>query len=181
MKRRAFVEKLGVGSAALVSLSAMGSAQDQGHEHKPVSGPLASATVSFGQWPNDDQPLNRFPNSSPAARNSHRLVPHEVTIKAGGAVNFVIAGLHNVQVYGDGTQPGDVNANLTTPTTGTPAGVPIINDPTNRLYLGLDPSLFPRDRVEVVHFADPGTYLVICGIQPHFVNDHMFGFVTVLP
>ena len=96
-------------------------------------------------------------------------------------MNFVIAGLHTPQVYGDGTQPADVNASLTTPTTGTPAGVPIINDPLNRIYRGLDPSLFPRDRVEVVHFPNPGTFLVICGVQPHFVNDNMFGFVTVLP
>lgn len=94
--------------------------------------------------------------------------------------SFLIAGLHNPQVYGDGTQPGDIDATLTTPTTGTPAGVPIINDPQNRLYRGLDPSLLPRDRVELVHFPNPGHYLVICGVQGHFVNDQMFGFVKVL-
>jgi plastocyanin len=106
-----------------------------------------------------------------------------VKIKAGGTVNFIIAGLHNVNVYDDGTQPGDINTTITRPTTGVPAGVPLINDPNRRIYSGLDPSRQPNtfDRVEVVHFPKPGTYLVICGVRPHFVNDHMFGFVKVVP
>jgi plastocyanin len=141
---------------------------------------LSSATVSFGEWMTTP-PLDRFPNASPAAGNHHALVPREVKIKAGGTVNFIIGGLHQVIVYDDGTKPGDVNATLTTPTTGTPAGVPLINDPNRRIYRGLDPSLQDRDRVEVVQFANPGTFLVICGVQPHFVNDNMFGFVRVLP
>jgi hypothetical protein len=76
---------------------------------------------------------------------------------------------------------GDIDVEKTTPSTGTPAGVPLIDDPTNRIYRGLDPSLQPRDRGEVVYFPKPGTYLVIRGVQSHFVNDGMFGFVTVLP
>jgi uncharacterized cupredoxin-like copper-binding protein len=36
------------------------------------------------------------------------------------------------------------------------------------------------DRVEVVHFPDPGTYLVVCGILPH-LQAGMYGWVTVLP
>jgi plastocyanin len=31
----------------------------------------------------------------------------------------------------------------------------------------------------VVHFSKPGTYLVICAIRSHFVNDGMYGFVVV--
>ena len=61
-----------------------------------------------------------------------------------------------------------------------PPGPPLINDPNNRVYRGLDPSLQPQDRVEVVHFANDGVYLVICGVRPHFVNDHMFGYVRVV-
>jgi len=26
-----------------------------------------------------------------------------------------------------------------------------------------------------------GKFLVICGVQPHFVNDQMYGWVRVLP
>jgi len=119
------------------------------------------------------------------------LIPNQVTIKAGGAVNFIIGGFHQPIVYGDGTKSTDINVDdtiLTTGQTPTPA-VPLINDATDRIYRGLDPSLQPldrsgafgQDRVEVVHFSTPGTYLVICGIRGHFVNDRMFGFVKVLP
>jgi hypothetical protein len=57
---------------------------------------------------------------------------------------------------------------------------PIINDPNRRIYRGVDPSLQARDRVEVVNFSKPGTYLVICGVLPHF-QEGMYGYVRVLP
>ncbi len=209
MKRRKFLEQVGVGSAAFATLPGIASGQD--HAHGQLSGPLANATVSFGQWPADpDNPLSRFPNLSPQARNVHQLLPNEVTIKAGGAVNFIIAGFHHVLVYDDGTQPGDIVVD--------PA-VLLIDYAPGRIYRGLDPStltlltivqpataapfapviipaipaappnaaspaffaLAVRDRVEVVQFPKPGTYLVICGVRPHFVNDKMFGFVKVNP
>jgi hypothetical protein len=77
--------------------------------------------------------------------------------------------------------PDDIDADLTTFSTGMPADTVLIDDPTNRIYRGPDPTLFPRDRSEVVHFPNPGTYLVICGLHSHFVEDGMFGFVEVLP
>jgi hypothetical protein len=48
MKRREFVEQLGIGSAILAAAGAAEAAQ-MGHEghHRPLTGPLASATVSF--------------------------------------------------------------------------------------------------------------------------------------
>jgi len=143
----------------------------------PFDGPLSNATVSFGEWMT---PVDRFPNVSLPTANHHELIPREATIKAGGTVNFIIAGFHNINVYADGTQPEDINTALTVPVT-QPPGPPLIDDPNNRIYRGLDPSLQPRDRVEVVHFANPGRYLVICGVFPHFVNDRMYGFVRVLP
>ena len=80
--------------------------------------------------------------------------------------------------------------------------VVLIDDPINRIYRGQDPSLQPlerspnateflQDRVEVVRFLEPGTYLVICGVRGHFLGTldqpppnpnpqpPMFGFVTV--
>ncbi|MCI0348614.1 MAG: hypothetical protein L0Z53_04240, partial [Acidobacteriales bacterium] len=125
-------------------------------------------------------PLDRFPDvSAPVVPNQHQLIPNEAMIRAGGAVNFVIAGFHHVIVYGDGTQPSAINAgNTVMPTAGGP---PLIADPNNRIYRGLDPSLQPQDRVEVVLFPNPGRYLVICGVLPHFANDNMFGFVKVIP
>jgi hypothetical protein len=68
-------------------------------------------------------------------------------------------------------------------------GPPIIDVTTNRICRGLDPSVLPalqagntnlQDRVEVVQFSAPGSYLVICGVLPHFVNDNMFGYVKVV-
>ena len=143
--------------------------------------PLNNATVSFGQWMSSP-PLDRFPNfrGSPTT-NVHRITPNVVTIKAGGSVNFIVSGLHNIAIYDDGVQPTDINIALTTPTTNpAPPIVPIINDPTNRIYRGVDPTLQAIDRVEVVNFPEPGTYLVICGVLPHFVEG-MYGYVRVIP
>ena len=116
-----------------------------------------------------------------ATGTEHQLIPFTVTIEAGGTVNFIISGLHQVIVYDDGTRPEDIDTTLTTTTTGaTPSpAVVLIDDPMHRIYRGPDPSLFPRDRVEVVYFPNPGVYLVICGVRNHFVNDGMYGFVKV--
>jgi plastocyanin len=144
------------------------------------SGPLSNATVSFGSWMTSP-PLDRVLASPPPA-NHHELVPQIAKIKVGGTVNFIIAGLHQVIVYDDGTQPADIDITLLSPPAPGTMFPPNINDPDRRIYRGLDPRvLFPTlDRVEVVHFADPGTYLVICGVLPHF-QEGMYGYVRVLP
>src|SRR4051812_23565017 len=123
MKRREFFEKAGIGSAALVlpaltpaSSAAKGTGrqeQEQEHEHghdrqDAMEGPQASADVSFGQW-DLTTPLDRFPNVSDRTRNNHHLIPGVVEIKAGGSINFIIAGFHHVLIYGDGTKPEDIN------------------------------------------------------------------------
>lgn len=154
----------------------------------------ANATVSFGVW-QTEPPFDRFPPNNPndRTRNDHRVLPNEAIIQAGGAVNFAISGFHQPIVYDVGTQPEDIDVNNTTQTTG-PNPLPrvdLINDSTHRIYRGPDPSLQPlslsgaviQDRVEVVRFLNPGTYLVICGIQGHFLGSAtqppMYGFVTV--
>jgi hypothetical protein len=191
MKRREFVERFGIGSAALLSggtlAGAAGPAQSGpggGHDHEPMSGALSSATVSFGQW-RTDPPLNRFPNVPPApSANQHLLIPFVATIRPGGSVMFVIAGLHQVAIYAPGTRLTDINPALTVPVTQPPVppGVefpPLIDDPTNRVYRGVDPTLVPLDRVETVTLASPGKYLVICAFLPHFL-DNMHGFINVV-
>jgi plastocyanin len=140
---------------------------------------LDAATVSFGQW-QTDPPLDRLTaNPAGGAGNNHEVIPSVITIEAGGAVNFATSGLHNVVVYDDGTQPEDIST--ANPLPGAAGG--IIDDANKRVYRGFDPNLIPnnnqRDRVEVLHFPKPGTYLVICGVVNHFVNDRMFGFVEV--
>jgi plastocyanin len=137
-----------------------------------------SATVSFGAWVTSPA-TDRFPNLNPRFNNHHELVPKRVTIKAGGTVNFIISGLHQVIVYDRRTKPTDIDTNLLIPSTGGAQFPPLINDPNNRIYRGLDPSLLPQDRVEVVHFDEPGLYLVICGVLPHF-QEGMWGYVRVV-
>jgi len=127
---------LGIRPKAAPADSQGAAAQDAHHEHfggTPVTGPLANATVSFGAWPaNSEAPLDRNPNRSPNNRNVHRLIPHEVTIKEGGSVNFIIAGFHWVGVYDDGTEPSDIVV---------PAPPTLfIDDPNHRIYRGPNPA-----------------------------------------
>lgn len=199
MKRREFFVKAGIGSAAVTALASPRRAEaatktGNQHEHlAAISGPLATATVSFGAWASG---ADRHPNLGATATNTlnaHVVIPNEVNIKAGGTVNFIIAGFHQVIVYGDDTSPDDIDTSLRVPTAVQP-GPPLINDPDNRVYRGLDPSVLPvlngpsqgpgepkiQDRVEAVQFTEPGRYLVICGVLPHFLGG-MYGYVKVNP
>jgi plastocyanin len=192
MKRRQFVEQLGIGSAVLAAASVAHAAQGE-HEHKALTGPLASATVSFGAWPvgTPEVPRDRFTLPfAPQGPNVHSLLPHEVTIKEGGSVNFVLAGFHHVVVYAPGKDPNEVSQSVLLPIPNAPAAVGLIDDPQGRVYRGLDPriispaapaqpNLLFQDRVEVVGFSKRGTYLVICAVNVHF-NDGMFGWVKVI-
>jgi hypothetical protein len=179
MKRRDFFASLAAAGVAAPAMAAQ-------HDHSPLNGPFANATVSFGQWLTGQD--RQVVNPPPPTANGHLLLPHTAFVKAGGAVNFIIAGLHQVVVYGPGKRPGDVNLDPTTfipnplPSPPAPPFPPLINDAENRVYRGPDPRLlFPNlDRVEVVKFPNPGLHLVICGVVPHFQNDNMFGWVWVL-
>jgi plastocyanin len=163
-------------------------------QHELQSDPLSTASMTFGAWrTNVNPPTDRHvsPQSSPGI-NWHPVTPQHVTIKAGGTVSFVIAGLHQIAVYDSGIQPSDINVSLS-----APDALNLIDDPNGRLYRGLNPvplrtpisvgtpptiqHVVLRDRVEVLHFANPGTYLVICTVRTHFVNDQMWGWVKVLP
>jgi len=155
-----------------------------GSARAALNDPLSNATVSFGAW-KTNPPFDRMTQPATPPTNEHVVVPQIAKIKAGGAVNFIIAGLHQVVVYDDGTQPEDISlANvLPDPAPMVPPDFPpLVDDPNGRLYRGPDPRLlFPNlDRVEVVHFGEPGTYLVICGVLPHFTTG-MYGFVKVVP
>ena len=184
MKRRQFVERLGMSSAVLAAAGVAAQAAQDDHDHRALTGPLANATVSFGAWPvgTVQVPTDRTVNPlAPFGPNVHALLPQEVTIKEGGAVNFVLAGFHHVVVYAPGKDPNEVSQSVLLPIPGAPAVVGLIDDPQGRIYRGLDPRLANtfQDRVEVVGFSKRGTYLVICAVNVHF-NDGMFGWVKVI-
>ena len=208
MKRREFFQRASLGSAGIVTLAAQGSANAQSnvntHDHGAISGPLATATVSFGAWSSGTSRRPNIGATAGLANNVHALIPNDVKIKAGGTVNFIIAGFHLIAVYGNSKRPQDIAANVTVVPQGAPAPAPpLIDDPADRVYRGIDPTVLPflqgpaqasvlppgttatfqpvlQDRVEVVHFPDPGKYLVICAVLPHFKNG-MYGYVNVIP
>jgi hypothetical protein len=158
----------------------------------------AIANVSFGLW-ETDPPLDRLVADPAAGASDHNeIIPTIATIRIkqddDGGVNFIISGGHVVTVYDDGTQPGDIDPNSIEPNCPPPpitspcspvnaAGVPsaggILSDADRRIYRG-QTFTGRRDGVEVVRFAKPGTYLVICARKNHF-DDGMFGFVRVVP
>ena len=161
-----------------------------------------NATVSFGQWdPNASNllpaevPLDRFLADPGMGRgNNHEQLPKVVEIGAGDSVSFIISGGHVLAIYDDGHQPEDINltnieqdnpaTTMVNEACATTAGG-ILSDADRRIYRG--PCFVGRrDGVEVVQFAKPGTYLVICARKDHFAIPNtvpqqfeMFGFVEV--
>src|SRR3954467_2482552 len=194
MKRRNFVMSVIAGSAVTAAVPAaavlrgQSSSNDDKHEHhdgghdEGISGPLADATVSFGAW-HTTPAQDRFLAATPPTANVHVVAPFEAKIKAGGTVNFIISGFHILGVYAPGTEFEEVNGTLTAAIPGAPPMFPtVVNDTLNRIYRGVNPFDLPLgkfgpvlDRSEVVHFAEPGRYLVVCLFSPHFA-ERMHGY-----
>lgn len=134
-----------------------------------------SVTVSFGAGLNTAQPGNAA---------NHHVLPRTIRLKAGGVVNFAVAGFHQIFVYQPGVGPADIDLSTTSPP------FPFINDLRNLYYKGINPAGGPlatlptanpsnaSNRVEPVSFSEPGTYLVICNVRGHFL-DGMYAFVVV--
>jgi hypothetical protein len=201
--RRDFLK---ISGGALLAAGSVGVLESSAQHHKATNpksveaiapgDPLGSATVSFGGWMTGfTPPIDRFtaPLPPPPA-NHHDLIPNVAKIKTGGYVNFIISGLHIVAIYNNGTTPADIAASIQAGNLAPLGGIlpPVVNLATNRVYRGPNPVSFPGDagppfvppiinldRVEVVQFDTPGTYLVICAVVPHF-NEGMFGYVRVL-
>ena len=130
-----------------------------------LAAPDDTASVLFGR-PDTGSPHNEPPEviHDGSLTAVDRLTPGTVTISAGGSVDYSVRGFHQVAVYDAGTQPSDIA--ITGP-------FPFVNDPSNRLDLGV-PTV---DRT--VTFENPGRYLVLCNIAPHFEFAKMYGWVIV--
>jgi hypothetical protein len=198
--KRSIISMIGILTFCGIALSASSAMADNKD---------GNVTVSFGQWdPSDPDllaPLDRLVGDPAGGVGVNDIViPANVTIKAGDAVSFIISGGHVVTVYADGTKPEDIDTTVTETADRCPTTAGgVINDPTDRIYRGpcfssvstvntVPPTMPPasltvvrRDGVEVVQFAKPGTYLVICARKNHFINSttgefQMFGFVKVV-
>jgi plastocyanin len=185
-------------SAALGAEQKPGNGNEHAHDNRPLTDKRAHVVVAFGQWDADPAaPLDRQPigdNGENAGRNIHEVLPFEVEVDAGGAVSFIISGLHQILIYGPGTKLADVQAAAlpATDLPGPPVG--LVNYAVNRVYRGPDPRVLQYaplavqppatngnlviDRVEAVNFKEPGRYLVVCGVRPHF-DQGMAGYVNV--
>ena len=155
---------------------------------------LSNVEVSFG----------RGLNTPPGAAINHAVLPKDIKVKAGGVVDFGIAGFHDIIIF----KPGVTLQDLLDAGGGVypDAGFPFVfpSDPNVPLppdvafltdsiyYRGINPAGGPpqtppttvvsnaMNRSEPVAFLDPGTYLVICNVRPHLING-MYAYVKVLP
>ena len=149
------------------------------HDDRPRNDKRAFAQVSFGQWdadpavPFDRQPINT--DTENRTRNVHDVLPFEVEIDAGGAVSFLISGVHQILVYGPGSKLEDVQAAWAA--AGSPFLPPVppglVDYAEDRVYRGLNPFALQYlplgnaasgyhgnlvvDRVESVNFKDART------------------------
>jgi hypothetical protein len=146
-----------------------------------MAGPDASASVQFGNtevgspFPVGPPPIV-IHDSSPSAQ--FNLVPRTAVVGSGGTVTFTVgvAGPtspqrvpHQVAVCRLGIGPDDVV--IANPT------ALLINDP-NCPVVGPTP---PSGVGAVVSktFTEPGRYLVLCNLRPHFTEFDMYGWVNV--
>jgi plastocyanin len=206
--RRNLLKAAAIGGATATGLTAVfasernaaaqkpGQGSDHAHDNRPLTGKRANTVVAFGQWDVDPAaPFDRQPINSNRLRNIHQLLPFEAEIDAGGAVSFAISGVHQIVIYADGTEFDDLLAAYLfagSPVVAGPAPPPLIEYATGRIYRGLDPRVLTyavpvtepptvnlnQDRIESVNFKEPGRYLVVCGVQPHFLEG-MHGYVKV--
>jgi plastocyanin len=133
---------------------------------------------------------------------NHVVLPREIKIKAGGVVDFAVAGFHDIVIFKPGftleqlVEAGNGQYPLTPPVFVIPvdpnaALPPALAFLAERIYYrGLNPAGGPLatpvtanpsnvfNRSEPVAFLERGTYLVICNIRPHLL-DGMYAYVQV--
>jgi hypothetical protein len=143
----------------------------------------SSVTASFG----------RGLNTPPGNAVNHVILPGEIKVKAGGVVDFGVAGFHDIVIFKPGVQlsdlidagGGQLPAFSQTFVIQPDPTLPVLNIPTlvdQIYYRGLNPAGGPpgtpatinpsnaSNRGEPVAFLEAGTYLVICNVRPHLLN-----------
>ncbi|HEY7671852.1 MAG TPA: hypothetical protein VIC71_06525 [Gammaproteobacteria bacterium] len=153
-------------------------------------------TVAFGAGLNTAQPGNS---------DNHHVIPDTIRVNVGDVVNFAVSGFHIIRVYGNGVTlsqvkleiPDECEVNPIPPATFPPQcgapPVPVVSPGALAVYYqGINSLVSPQpgppfampspatNRIEPVSFLQPGRYLVICAVLPHF-NDKMYAWVEVRP
>ena len=147
-----------------------------------IAGPPAEATVRFG---NPDAGTLRFGPEHQSAHAFDNIIPGTTVIRAGGTVTFEVVAPHRVAIYEPGTTPDDIRLipGVTLFNHAGPPGPPFIpnfylDEPNGRVFLDPAPAFGPPHSVQYT-FAEPGRYLVICAIRPHFAIMKMYAWVEV--
>lgn len=157
---------------------------------------LSNVRVSFGRGLNTAQPGNPV---------NHAVLPSEIKVKAGGVVDFGIAGFHDIIIFKPGFTLDDLRdagggdfpsspifpfVLPADPMAPLPPDLAFLNDQI--YYRGINPAGGPPgtppvaspsnslNRNEPVAFLARGTYLVICNVRPHLL-DGMYAYVRVIP
>jgi plastocyanin len=138
----------------------------------------SSAVVRFGR---NDVGTDFFPPGShdQSLHADDTLFPRTVVIDAGGWVRFdAPPNIHQIAIYNPGKNVKDVNVSLTTASHASCPPLPLIDDPVLRRggALTARECFLPWSHTET--FDDPGRYLVICTVLPHF-QVGMYGWVIV--
>jgi plastocyanin len=179
--------------ATAVATSSYTSADERDGQGQPER---RIVTVGFGAGLNTAQPGNAA---------NHHIIPDTIRVNVGDVVNFSVAGLHYIRVYGNGVRLSDVKLQIPDecevnplppatfpPQCGAPP-VPLVSAGGLAVYYaGINPLVSPQpgppfaqaaaatNRVEPVAFLQPGRYLAICAVLPHF-NDKMYAWIEVRP
>lgn len=149
-------------------------------EQGGTPGAPITAVMRFG---NNDTGTGGPQHPSHHARAN--LIPTTVVIQVGGTVTFDVQPPHRVAIYEPGTQPEDIRLipGVTLLDHVGPPGPPFvpalyIDEPIGRVFIDPAPAFGPPHSVAYT-FTEPGRYLVICVIRPHFAEFKMYGWVDV--
>ena len=139
-----------------------------------AAGLATQAVVTFGR---NDLGTDFFPpgthDGSFHAKDAIR--PRTTVIAAGGTVTFRVQQFHKPAIYEPGVGPEDIDlGSLEFPVPDFP---PIIDSPVGRIVRG--PLVFGPTVDWDWTFTEPGRYLVICEVLPHFAGARMYAWIDV--
>jgi plastocyanin len=193
MKAQQITRSGRLGAAALAAMLAAGCMSDTEVPTGPdnsaavtsarggIAGAPTEAVVRFG---NPDAGTEQFGPTHPSAHSIDNIIPNAVVIRAGGTVTFEVVAPHVVAIYEPGTTPEDIRLipGVTLVDHAGPSGPPFIpnfyiDEPNGRLFLDPAPAFGPPHSVQYT-FDEPGRYLVICRVAPHFALK-MYAWVEV--